>query len=189
VDLKAEHPPLNLNGIAKICYVRTGKQHLATVRSVLEGDPLPIKAFRRFEPYHEISEATERRRAAAVVALHYEGWADKSIARYLKIDRSTVHRVLKRWELEGPDDLTDRKRARQKGVQKVDLRAMNEACRRQETPDLGAYRMRAALEQVGIYLSSRTVGRMLAANREGEGLPKPKRSPHSKREMPFAALP
>jgi putative transposase len=188
VDLKAEHPMLNFNEIARICYVRTGrKPHLATVRGVLDEEPVPIKAFRRFEPYHEIPEGRERRKA--VVALHYEGWADKSIARYLKIDRSTVHRVLKRWELEGPDDLTDRKRARQKGVQKVDLRAMNEACRRQETPDLGAYRMRAALEQVGIYLSSRTVGRMLAANREGEGLPKPKRSPHSKREMPFAALP
>ena len=91
VDLKAEHPPLNLNEIARICYVRKGRRpHLATVRSVLEEEPLPIKAFRRFEPYHEISEATERRRA--VVALHYEGWADKSVARYLKIDRSTVRR-------------------------------------------------------------------------------------------------
>jgi putative transposase len=186
VDLKAEHPALNLNEIARICHVRTGrKPHLATVRAVLEEEPLPIKAFRRFEPYHEIPKARERRRA--VVALHYEGWADKSIARYLEVDRSTVRRVLKRWMEEGPAGLEDRKRGRPRGVQKVNLRAMVEVRRLQENPELGAYRMRAALEQVGIRLSTRTVGRMLAANREAEGLARPSRGPHSKREMPFEA--
>lgn len=186
VDLKAEHPALNLNEIAGICYARTGrKPHPATVRSVLDEEPLPIKAFRRFPPYHEIPDGGERRKA--VVALHYEGWANKSIARYLKVDRSTVRRVLERWELEGPKGLKDRKRGRPKGVQKVDLRAMAEVRRRQENPELGAFRMRAALEQIGIFLGTRTVGRILAANREAEGLPKPKRSPHTKREMPFEA--
>lgn len=186
VDLKAEHPALNLNEIAVICYVRTGrKPHLATVRSVLDEEPLPIKAFKRFPPYHEIPDVRERRKA--VVALHYEGWANKSIARYLKVDRSTVRRVLTRWMEEGPAGLEDRKRGRPKGVHKVDLRAMVEVRRRQENPELGAYRMRAALEQVGIFLSTRTVGRILAANREAEGLPKPKRSPHARREMPFEA--
>ena len=64
VDLKAEHPTLNLNEIARICYVRTGrKPHLATVRGVLDEEPVPIKAFRRFEPYHEIPEGRERRKA------------------------------------------------------------------------------------------------------------------------------
>ncbi len=186
VDLKAEHPALNLNEIARICFVRSGRRpHLATVRGVLEEEPMPIKAFRRFEPYHEIVEGRERRKA--VVALHYEGWTDKSIARYLKVDRSTVRRVLKRWMEEGPAGLEDRKRGRPKGVHKVDLRAMVEVRRRQENPELGAYRMRAALEQAGIFLSTRTVGRILAANREAEGLAKPKKSPHSKREMPFEA--
>ena len=186
VDLKAEHPALNLNEIARICYVRTGrKPHLATVRSVLEEEPLPIKAFRRFEPYHEMTEGRERRKA--VVALHYEGWADKSIARYLRIDRSTVRRVLLRWMEEGPAGLEDKKRGRPKGVHKMDLRAMVEVRRRQENPEIGAYRMRAALEQVGIHLSTRTVGRILAANRKVEGLAKPRRSPHTRREMPFEA--
>jgi putative transposase len=119
VDLKAEHPALNLNEIARICYVRSGrKPHLAIVRGVLDKEPLPIKAFRRFEPYHEIEEGRERRKA--VVALHYEGWADKSIARYLGVDRSTVYRVLRQWMEEGPAGLEDRKRGRPSGVQKVD---------------------------------------------------------------------
>jgi putative transposase len=172
VDLKAEHPALNLNEIARICYVRSGrKPHLATVRGVLDEEPLPIKAFRRFEPYHETEEGRERRKA--VVALHYEGWADKSIARYLGVDRSTVYRVLRRWMEEGPAGLEDKKRGRPSGVQKVDLRAMLEVRRRQENPELGAFRMRAALEQVGIHLSTRTIGRILKANREAEGLSKP----------------
>ena len=95
--------------------------------------------------------------------------------------------MLKRWELEGPEGLQDNKRGRPKGVQKVDLRAMVEVRRMQENPELGAFRVRAALEQAGIHLSTRTVGRILAANREAEGLEKPKRSPRQKREMPFEA--
>jgi putative transposase len=92
VNLKAEHPALNLNEIARICYVRIGSRpHLATVRSVLDEEPLPIKVFRRFEAYREIPGARERRRA--VVALHYEGWTNKSIAGYLGVDRSTVRRA------------------------------------------------------------------------------------------------
>lgn len=186
VDLKAEHPALNINEIARICYVNSGrKPHLATVQSVLEEEPLPLKAFRRFEPYHEIPEGREQKKA--VVTLHYEGWAGKSIARYLKVDRSTVYRTMRRWIEEGPEGLEDKKRGRPKGVQKVDFRAMVEVRRMQENPELGAFRMRAALEQVGIYLSTRTVGRILATNREAEGLAKPKRSPHQKREMPFEA--
>ena len=51
LHLKVEHPALNLNEIAVICYVRTGrKPHLATVRSVLDEEPLPIKAFLRSLP-------------------------------------------------------------------------------------------------------------------------------------------
>jgi hypothetical protein len=129
VDLKAEHPMLNFNEIARICYVRTGrKRHLATVRGVLDEEPVPIKALRRFEPYHEIPEGRERRKA--VVALHYEGWADKSIAHYLKIDRSTVRRVLKRWEQEGPEGLEDRMRppeGRAEGGSEGDGRGPEEA--------------------------------------------------------------
>ncbi len=47
-----------------------------------------------------------------MLALHYEGWTNKSIARYLKVDRSTVRRVLTRWTEEGPAGLEDKKRGR-----------------------------------------------------------------------------
>ncbi len=187
LDLKAEHPALNANEIANICYVFSGrKPDVRTVGNVLDEEPLPLKAFRRFDPYHEMADGRERRKAA-VVTLHYEGWTDKSIARYLKMDRSSVHRVVRRWIEEGPEGLEDRKCGRPKGVRKVDLRAMDAVRRLQENPELGAFRMRAALEQVGIHLSVRTVGRILRTNRDLYELDKPKRSPRQKREMPFEA--
>jgi putative transposase len=186
VDLKAEHPALNNNEIANICYVFSGrKPEMRTVGNVLDEEPLPLRAFRRFEPYHEIPDAKDRRKA--VVRLHYEGWTDKSIARYLKVDRSTVYRVVRRWLACGSQGLEDRKRGRPKGVRRVDLRAMDAVRRLQENPKLGAFRMQAALEQAGVHLSVRTVGRILRSNRDLYGLDKPKRSPHEKREMPFEA--
>jgi transposase InsO family protein len=72
-------------------------------------------------------------------------------------------------------------------VAKVNLRAMNEVRKLQENPELGAFRVHAALERMGIHLSPRTVGRILAANREAEGLEKPFRGRKEQREMPFEA--
>ncbi len=186
VDLKAEHPPLNLEEIANVCGTLFGRRPDGqTVKAVLEESAIPRKLVRRFPPYHEISDDRERREA--VVALHLEGWSDKSIARYLEVDRSTVYRARRRFEEEGEEGLRDRPAGRPRGVAKVDLRAMVEARRMQENPELGEYRVQAALEQMGIHLSRRTVGRILAANREAEGLPKPSRGRKEKREMPFEA--
>ena len=82
VALKAEHPPLNLEEIANVCGVLFGRRPDGqTVRAVLEESAIPRKLVRRFPPYHEIPDDRERREA--VVALHLEGWSDKSIACYL----------------------------------------------------------------------------------------------------------
>ncbi len=186
VDLKAEHPPLNLEEIANVCGTLFGRRPDGhTVKAVLDESAIPRKLVRRLEPYHEIPDDRERREA--VVTLHEEGWSDKSIARYMKVDRSTVYRIRKRFEEEGDDGLRDRPAGRPKGVAKVDLRAMVEARRMQENPELGEFRVQAALERMGIHLSRRTVGRILAANREAEGLAKPSRGRKEKRKMPFEA--
>jgi transposase len=164
VDLKAEHPPLNLEEIANVCGVLFGRRPDGhTVKAVLEESAIPRKLVRRFEPYHETDDVKESREA--VVTLHRQGWSDKSIARYLKVDRSTVYRVRRRFEEEGEEGLEDRPGGRPRGVAKVDLRAMNEVRKMQENPELGEFRVHAALERMGIRLSPRTVGRILAANR------------------------
>jgi putative transposase len=186
VDLKAEHPPLNLEEIANICGRLFGRRPDGhTVKSVLEGSAIPRKLVRRFPPYHDAEDVRESREA--VVTLHEEGWADKSIARYLRVDRSTVYRVRRRFEEEGRAGLEDRPGGRPRSVARVDLRAMNEVRKMQENPELGAFRVHAALERLGIHLSPRTVGRILAANREAEGLEKPSRGRKEKREMPYGA--
>jgi transposase len=100
VDLKAEHPPLSLEEIANICGTLFGRRPDGqTVKAMLEESAIPRKLVRRFEPYHEIPDDRERREAA--VTLHLEGWSDKSIARYLRVDRSTAYRVRRRFEEEG----------------------------------------------------------------------------------------
>jgi transposase len=152
---------------------------------VLEEEPIPLRFVRRFPPYHETPGARERR--TAVVALHAEGWSAKAIAGYLRVHKATVHRVLRRWAEEGPEGLEDRRPGRPTGVRKVTLRAMEAVRRLQRNPGLGEFRVHAALAQVGIHLSPRTCGRILALNRELYGLEKPKGPAKRRREMPFAA--
>lgn len=109
------------------------------------------------------------------------------MAGYLGAHKATVHRVLKRWAEEGPEGLDDRRPGRPPGVRRVTLKAMEAVRRLQQNPNLGEFRVHAALAQVGIHLSPRTCGRILALNRELYGLEKPKGPAKKKREMPFAA--
>ena len=112
---------------------------------VLAEEPAPLRMLRRFDPYHEIGEPKERRRA--IVALHAEGWTVKAISWYMRINRDTVYAALKRWVEEGEAGLEDKKRGQKGGVRKVTLRAMDAARRLQENLGLGEFRVRAALAQ------------------------------------------
>ena len=187
VDLKAEHPALNGNEIANIVYVRTGRRlgdHTAS--RVLSEEVVPLKLSRLFESYHETKESRDRR--GAVVALHLDGWSVKAVVSYLKVSKKTVYRVIGRWLAEGDEGLEDRPPGRSKGVRKMDLATMNFVRRMQKNPELGTFRIHAALEQKrGAEVSVRTVGRVMAVHRDLYGLGKPKRSPYQKAEMPFRA--
>src|SRR5215218_3323452 len=187
VELKAEHPKLNNNEIKNIVYVRGGRRlGKHTAARVLSEEVLPLKLSRLFEPYHEATSRREVREA--VVALHLDGWSVKAIASYLKVSRMTVYRVLGRWLEEGEPLLADKLPGRPKGVRKMDLATMDFIRRAQENPELGAFRVHAALEQKrGAEVSVRTVGRVMAVHRSLYGLGKPKRSPHQKKAMPFRA--
>lgn len=186
VELKAEYPRFSLGEIATICYVRTGRRPgKHTVERVLAQEPVPLRMMRRFEPYHEIPEARERRRA--VVALHAEGWTVKAIAGYLKINRDTVYATLRRWVEEGEAGLEDKKRGQKGGVRKAGLKEYAAVRRIQENPALGEFRVRAALARIGIHLGARTVGRILAVNRRIYGFEKPEGPAKEQKEMPFGA--
>jgi putative transposase len=187
VELKAEHPALNNNEISNIVYVRTGRRlGKHTAARVISEEVVPLKLSRLFEPYHEAPSRREAREA--VVALHLDGWSVKAIASYLKVSRMTVYRILSGWLEEGEEGLADRAPGRPKGVRKVDLATMDFIRRAQENPELGAFRIHAALQQKrGTEISVRTVGRIMAVHRSLYGLGKPKRSPYQKKAMPFRA--
>ncbi len=185
VTLKAEHPPLHLREIANICFVRHGrKPSIQTVKRVLAEAP-PDVVERRYPPFHDISDPITRR--IAIIRLHAEGWNAKSIAAYLRISRTTVHATLNRWVEEGFQGLPNKSRAPLRPRRKVDFEAMVAVRRIGHNPLIGAWRVHAKLRQMGIRLSPRTVGRMLALNRDLYELPRLPRKPREKQSMPFRA--
>ncbi len=189
VDLKATYPAFNLREIATICYIQFGrKPSHHTVQRVLADGPRPspkIGSGRRFPPFAQIADPAERR--LAMVRLHTEGWNVKSIAAYLETSRQTVHATLRRWIVEGVRGLDAKSHARKPSPRAADLRAMATIRTLQENPELGEFRIHAALKQMGIQVSPRTCGRILALNRRLYQLPRPPKAPHDKKEMPFKA--
>ncbi len=108
-----------------------------------------------------------------------------SIAGYLETTRTRVYETLARWEVDGLPGLADRSRAPHSHARKVDLKAMVAIRRLQANPELGEFRIHAALEQLGIPLSPRTCGRILALHRE-LGAPLPTNAaPRGPQPMPF----
>lgn len=186
VALYAEYPAFRPHQIATICEVRFGRRPGArTIKRVLAEEPIPTGMPRRYPPYHQIPDPAERR--LAIIRLHSEGWTYQSIAGYLEINRETVRATLRRWIEEGVYGLDDKSHARKPDVRKVDLRTIALVRELQENPELGEFRVHAALKQLGIDLSPRTCGYILARNRRLYGLPKPSRGRREPREMPFRA--
>jgi len=188
VDLKAEYPPFNLNEIANVvraCF--GGKPDVRSVRRVLDEEALPLKLERNHLPYHEMEAASPGQGRAAVVELRVDGWSAKAIAGYLGIGRSTVYKILKRFKEGGATGLADKSHGRPAGVRKVTLAAIEEVRKLAQNPQIGAFRVHAALKQKGFDLSRATCGRILAQVREIYGYEKPKSGGGARKPMPFAA--
>ncbi len=186
VDLKAEHPAFNLNEIANVVRAAFGtKPDVRSVERVLSEEPLPLKIVRNYPPYHEIEDPREAR--AAVVALRLDGWSVKAIAGYLGVHHSTVYRTLERWKERGFEGLADGSPGRPPGVRKADFAAVEAIRKLAQNPGLGAFRVHAALVQMGFDLSRATCGRILAMIREVYGYEKPQGGGGAPRTMPFAA--
>jgi hypothetical protein len=106
----------------------------------------------------------------------------------MQTTRARVYDILHRFATEGYAGLDDKSRAPHHPARKVTIREINEVKKLASNPDLGAYRVMAALEQIGIKLSQATCGRLLALNRSLYGIEVPKGgAPREKKEMPFKA--
>jgi transposase len=79
--------------------------------------------------------------------------------------RHTIYDIFKRWATEGHAGLDDTPPIPHEPARKVSFQDIQEVRRLARNPDLGAYRVMAALEQSGIKLSQRTCGRLLELNR------------------------
>jgi putative transposase len=186
VQLKAERPAFPPNELATICEVRFERRPSShTIKKILATEPPPTEVVRRFPRYAEMADAIERR--GAIVRLHAEGWNIASIAGYLETSRPTVYARLKRWIEEGVRGLEDKPPIPHQAATKTTLWAMNQVRKLQQNPELGAFRIHAALEQLGIHLSTRTCGRILARNRKLYGLRGPEAKPREPKPMPFQA--
>lgn len=186
VDLKVEYPPFNLNEIANVvraCFGR--KPDVRSVERVLGEEARPLKLQRNYPRYYEMEDSAERR--AAIVELRIDGWSSKAIAGYLGVHRTTVYRVLERFKEEGAAGLRDKPHGRPAGVRKVTLGAIEEVRKLAQNPQIGAFRVHAALKQKGFDLSRTTCGRLLAQVREIYGYEKPKSGGGLRKPMPFAS--
>ncbi len=186
VDLHTEYPQHRVDEIARILYIQFGRRPSAqTIKLTLANGPKPSRTARRFPLFEDVTDPRERR--LAIIKLHAEGWTPTSIAGYLGTSRQTVHTTLKRWIEEQFAGLPDKSSRPHQPATKTTLRAMQEVKQMQINPELGEYRVSAALEQLGIKLSPRTCGRILALNRALYHLQMPRIGEHPKKEMPFKA--
>jgi putative transposase len=185
-ELKAEYPAFRPQELSRICYARFGHRPSPhSVKRILAEEPPPVQVTRRYPAYAQIAGAAERR--LAIVRLHADGWPTRSIAGYLEISRPTVYATLRRWLVEGLAGMDDKPHTRRRLALKGDLAAVNAIRKLQVNPDLGELRMHAALLQLGIELSPRSCGRILALNRKPYGLLGPSKQPREPQAMPFKA--
>jgi hypothetical protein len=98
-----------------------------------------------------------------------------------------VYAALQRWIEEGVKGLADKSLSPKSPHRKIDLAALNAVRKLQGNPKLGAFRIHAAPLRLGIKLSPRICGRILALNRKLYDLPGPAKVPHVPQEMPFKA--
>jgi transposase InsO family protein/transposase len=186
VQLKAEYPAFRPNELATICEVRFERRpSRTTIQKILATEPPPTEVVRRFPRYADMTAPLDRR--GAIVRLHAEGWNIASIAGYLETSRPTIYATLKRWIEEGVRGRADKPSIPQQPATKTTLWAMNQVRKLQQNPELGAFRIHAALEQLGSHLSTRTCGRILARNRKLYGLRGPEAKPREPKAMPFKA--
>jgi transposase InsO family protein len=187
VDLKAEYADFTDGEIAAICAIQFAGRRPShhTVKAVLADGPPPSRTSRQFPSYEEIGTPEERRQA--VIRLHAQGWSISTIARYLDVSRPTIYEILKRWVEEGVQGLPDKSHANT-SKPGVNLPTRNLIRKKQEeNPLLGEFRMYAALKQLGISVSPRTCGRIMAENRRLYAIKPEPREPHKPKPHPFKA--
>ncbi len=176
VYLKQLYPPIHLREIARILLRKFGyKTNHHTLQRFLEPYDTPMQLeldLTTFSSYDDAYQARWR-----VVRMASEGWNKKSIADCLKLARSHVYRILDAFEQDGFDGLEDhRTRPAEHPANQLSLPFFKEILDLQhEYPRAGRFRIYGLLEQQhqDPLPSERTIGRVMAVNRQFHGAPGP----------------
>jgi len=187
LERKAEYAALTSFELATLASVRFDRTvSYRTVERTLQRYPLPSGVARRYSRFADCPDPEERR--LTIIRLHAEGWTVKRMATYLGTSRQTVHLTVQRWIAEGTRGLADKSHARTQ-PRKATLPVTAQVRHLQQNPNVGEFRIHAALKQLGLDVSPRTCGRIMAHNRRLYAIPSATR-PHTERPakpMPFAA--
>jgi transposase InsO family protein len=162
--LKALYAGLHYREVARIVFYKVGYHVDDKTVKTLWQDSLPVaQGELPLRDYH--SQPTPYHARVEVIKLYYQGWNKRSISRFLHISPSTVHLWITRFEAEHFAGLVDDSRAPKAPARKVWLPLMLDVYHLQKRhPDAGEFRIWSLLGNPAI--SARTVGRIMALNRQ-----------------------
>ena len=182
--LKALYARLHYREVARIVFYKTGyRVDDKTVKALWQSSLPAVQEALPLRDYHSHPTLYDAR--VEVIKLYYQGWNKRSISRFLHISPSTVQLWIARFEAEHFAGLVDHSRAPKAPTRKVWLPLMLEVYHLQKRhPDAGEFRLWSLLGNREI--SVRTVGRIMALNRQlyddiphrRTPRPKPEPAPH-----------
>jgi hypothetical protein len=134
-----------------------------TVQRLLQQLPSPSPRQLPWLDYHSYPERAQAR--LQVIQLHFQGWSNTSISRFLHVSRPTINEWIGRFESDNLASLEEKSRAPKTPARKAWLPGMMEMYPLQKRhPDAGGCRIWSLRGQTD--LSVRTVERIMALNRQ-----------------------
>jgi transposase len=162
--LKGLYTGFQYRELARIIFYKLGERvEDKTVKTLWHQSPTPALQQLPLLDYHSDPDRAHAR--LQVIQLYAQGWSKRSISRYLHVSRPTITTWLRRFEAEELAGLADKSRAPHAPARKTWLPLMIEVYHLQKRhPDAGRFRMWSLLARPEI--SERTVGRVMALNKQ-----------------------
>lgn len=162
--LKGLYTGFQYRELARIIFYKLGERvDDKTVKTLWHQSPATAPQQLPLLDYHSDPDRAHAR--LQVIQLYAQGWSKRSISRYLHVSRPTITAWLRRFEAEELAGLADKSRAPHAPARKTWLPLMIEVYHLQKRhPDAGRFRMWSLLARPE--MSERTVGRVMALNKQ-----------------------
>ena len=162
--LKGLYTGFQYRELARIIFYKLGERvDDKTVKTLWHQSPATAPQQLPLLDYHSDPDRAHAR--LQVIQLYAQGWSKRSISGYLHVSRPTITAWIRRFEAEELAGLADKSRAPHAPARKTWLPLMIEIYHLQKRhPDAGRFRMWSLLARPEI--SERTVGRVMALNKQ-----------------------